>query len=272
MGQSPRNLLPDGRVLLAAANLRDLGGLPTTDGRTVRTGRLFRGGYLCDLDGPSLATVESVGLRTIVDLRRPDEIEQRPHPDLPGTEVVHVSVSADDNEFVVLANLMEHDPDAIPGPDLITEYFRNSVRTRLDRYRLVFDLATDPDRHPLLFNCTAGKDRTGFVGGVLLRLLGVPAEVAIDDYLLSNDLRRPWLQEREDIHRLRIAERLGVDPDDVPDDQMANSRAMMWCHAEYLEAAYATVNEEWGSWEAFRRDGLGIDDPRFDAFLDSMLA
>ena len=44
-------------------------------------------------------------------------------------------------------------------------------------------------------------------GGVLLRLLGVPAAVAIADYLLRNDLRRPWLQEREDIHRLRLAER-----------------------------------------------------------------
>ena len=105
-------------MLVAEANLRDLGDLPTTDGRTVRTGRLFRSGYLCDLQGSALATVEGLGLRTIIDLRRPDEIRNRPHPDFDGTEVVHVSVSADDNEFAVLANRMEVDPSAIPGPKL----------------------------------------------------------------------------------------------------------------------------------------------------------
>ncbi len=271
MGTPPLPVLPDHRVLMAEANLRDLGGLPTSDGRTVRTGRLFRSGYLCDLDGPSLATVEGLGLRTIVDLRRPDEAEQRPHPDLDGTEVVHISVSADDNEFAVLANLVEFDPEAIPGPTLIADYFRNSVRTRLDRYREVFDLATDPDRHPLLFNCTAGKDRTGFVGGILLRLLGVAEDLAIADYLLSNDIRRPWLQEREDRHRQVIADRLGVESDDVPDEQLVNTRAMMWCHADYLTASFATVVDDWGTWEAFRRDGLGIDDARIDAFHNSML-
>ena len=264
--------LADHRVLVVEANLRDLGGLPTADGRTVRTGRLFRSGHLCDLDGPALATVEGLGLRTIIDLRRPDETRNRPHPDLDGTEVVHVSVSADDNEFAVLANRMVSDPAAIPGPELVADYFRNSVRTRLDKYRQVFDLATDPDRHPLLFNCTAGKDRTGFVGGMLLRLLGVAEDLAIADYLLSNDVRRPWLQEREDQHRQVIADRLGIESDDVPDERLVNTRAIMWCHADYLTAAFTTVVDDWGTWEAFRRSGLGIDDARMGAFHDAMLA
>jgi protein-tyrosine phosphatase len=272
MNRPPPFDLPDHRVLVADANLRDLGGLPTADGRTVRTGRLFRSGYLCDLEGPDHAILEGLGLRTIVDLRRLDEAQQRPHPDLDGTEVVHVSVSTDDNEFAVLANRMATDPAAIPGPDLIADYFRNSVRTRLDRYRQVFDLATDPDRHPLLFNCTAGKDRTGFVGGILLRLLGVTEELTIADYLLSNEVRRPWLQVREDQHRRMIADRLGIEPGDVPDEHLVNTRAMLWCHADYLAASFATVEEDWGTWEAFRRDGLGLDDARIGAFRDAMLA
>ena len=264
--------LPEHRVLVAEANLRDLGDLPTTAGRTVRTGRLFRSGYLCDLQGSALATVEGLGLRTIIDLRRPDEIRNRPHPDFDGTEVVHVSVSADDNEFAVLANRMEVDPSAIPGPELIADYFRNTVRNRLDRYRTVFDLATDPDRHPLLFNCTAGKDRTGFVAGSLLRLLGVPEEVVITDYLLSNDVRRKWIQQREDQHRQLIADRLHVAPDEVGDEHMVNTRAILWCNAAYLAASFDTVEEFWGTWEAFRRDGLGLDDTRMDTFHDAMLA
>ena len=160
----------DPRVLVVAANLRDLGGLATTDGRAVRPGRLFRSGYLSDLEVSGRATVDALGLRTIVDLRRPTEVAARPHPDLPACEVVGISVSDDDNEFTVLANAMV-DPDAEPlGPDHITSYFRTLVTDRLDRYRPVFEVATDPDRLPLLFNCTAGKDRTGVVAAVLLRI------------------------------------------------------------------------------------------------------
>ena len=151
----------DPRVLVAAANLRDLGGLTTTEGLRVRTGLLFRAGYLCDLDGPDRDALDSLGIRTILDLRRPTEVAARPHPEMDGVEIVQTSVSSDDNEFAVLANAML-DPDSEPlGPDHIAAYFRGNVTDRLDRYRPVFEAATDPGRYPLLFNCTAGKDRTG---------------------------------------------------------------------------------------------------------------
>ena len=158
---------PDARIVVASSNLRDLGGLTTSDGHTVRTGQLFRSGHLCDLGDADRAIVRSLGLQTIVDLRRPAEADVKPHPDLPSVDVVGISVSSDDNEFAVVANAML-DPQAEPlGPDHITNYFRTLVTDHIDRYRPVFDLATDPDRQPLLFNCTAGKDRTGVVAAVL---------------------------------------------------------------------------------------------------------
>jgi len=261
----------DQRVLVGAANLRDLGGLATTDGRTVRPGRLFRSGHLCDLDGPDRATIDALGLRTIVDLRRPAEAETRPHPDLADCEVVGISVSSDDNEFAVVANAML-DPDATPlGPDHVTGYFRSLVSDRLDRYRPVFEVATDPDRHPLLFNCTAGKDRTGVVAAILLKMLGVDDDAVMADYLLSNEVRRTWIEDAEADHRRRIAARLGTTPDDVPDARLASSRALLWCHQEYLRAVLDTAGERWGSWDAFVADGLGLDDTRLTAFRAALL-
>jgi len=165
--------IDDPRVILTTANLRDLGGLPTSDGWTVRTGRLFRSGHLCDLDDAGLSVVGALGVRTIVDLRRPVEIAERPHPDVPGAELIHCQVSDDDNEFAVVANMLDDAEGTIDGPAAVEDYFRRNVDGRLDAYRPVFRLATDPARLPLLFNCTAGKDRTGFVAAVLLRLLGV---------------------------------------------------------------------------------------------------
>ena len=261
----------DPRVLVTAANLRDLGGLTTADGRRVRTGRLFRSGYLCDLAGPDRDVLDSLGIRTIIDLRRPAEVADRPHPEMDGVEVVQVSVSSDDNEFAVLANAML-DPDAEPlGPDHIASYFRGNVTDRLDRYRPVFEAATDPDRYPLLFNCTAGKDRTGFVAGVLLRLLGVDEPTVLDDYMLSNAVRRDWIAEREAEIRLRIAESLGVRPDEIPEARLEASRALLNCDRHFLKAAFDAVGDDWGSWEAFRRDALGISDDCFAAYRDALL-
>ncbi|MDP6061990.1 MAG: tyrosine-protein phosphatase, partial [Acidimicrobiales bacterium] len=140
-----------------------------------------------------------------------------------------------------------------------------------DAYRPVFHLVTDPDRLPLLFNCTAGKDRTGFVAGILLRLLGVDADTAMADYLLSNEVRRHWIIEREEQHRLVIAKRLGVGSSEVNDDQLTALRSLLWCQASFLEASFRAVTDTWGTWDAFRRNGLGIDDDRFGAFTEKLL-
>ena len=261
----------DPRVLVGAANLRDLGGLATTDGRTVCTGRLFRSGHLYDLEVPGRATIDALGLRTIVDLRRPTEVASRPHPDLPGCEVVGISVSDDDNEFAVVANAMI-DPDAKPlGPDHVTSYFRTLVTDRLDRYLPVFEVATDPNRLPLLFNCTAGKDRTGMVAAILLRILGVDDDTIMADYLLSNEVRRTWIKNAEIDYRRRIAERLGTSPDKVPENRMASLWALLYCRQEYLEAVFETAVDLWGTWTSFVGEGLGLTDDRVAAFRTALL-
>ncbi len=261
----------DTRVILAAANLRDLGGIRIADGRRVRSGLLFRAGHLSDLNEADVSTVAGLGLRTVVDLRRPSEIESRPHPELSVTDVLHCQVSSDDNEFAVVANLLGDMTHQVDGPGMVEDYFRRNLTDRLDAYRPVFHLVTDPDRLPLLFNCTAGKDRTGFVAGILLRLLGVDADTAMADYLLSNEVRRHWIIEREEQHRLVIAKRLGVGSSEVNDDQLTALRSLLWCQASFLEASFRAVTDTWGTWDAFRRNGLGIDDDRFGAFTEKLL-
>ena len=262
---------PDARIVVASSNLRDLGGLTTSDGHTVRTGQLFRSGHLCDLGDADRAIVRSLGLQTIVDLRRPAEADVKPHPDLPSVDVVGISVSSDDNEFAVVANAML-DPRAEPlGPDHITNYFRTLVTDHIDRYRPVFDLATDPDRQPLLFNCTAGKDRTGVVAAVLLRILGVDDDLVMADYLLSNEVRRAWIQAAGIDHRQRIAHHLGIAPEEVPEERMALSRALLYCREDYLRAVLDTAEVRWGSWDGFVADGLCLDEARLAAFRTSLL-
>ena len=286
----------DPRVLIASANLRDLGGLATIDGRRVRTGRLFRSGHLSELDGVEAAILGGLGLRTIIDLRRPSEVADFPTPDLDGVDRLWMSVSPEDSEFAVAANLLfgeqpkrvdtaedsglamatnllfGNQPEQVDIATLLQDYFRNTVTNRLDGYRPVFEAATDPDRQPLLFHCMGGKDRTGFVAGVLLRLLGVGQEEVMADYLLTNEILGDRMARRADQARQRIAQRSGVEPDQVDERHLEGVRAMLYTRPSFLQASFDAVTDKFGTWETFRRDGLGIDDARLSAFLDAVVA
>ena len=286
----------DPRVLIASANLRDLGGLATIDGQRVRTGRLFRSGHLSELDGVEAAILGGLGLRTIIDLRRPSEVADFPTPDLDGVDRLWMSVSPEDSEFAVAANLLfgeqpkrvdtaedsgfavatnllfGNQPEQVDIATMLEGYFRNTVTNRLDGYRPVFEAATDPDRQPLLFHCMGGKDRTGFVAGVLLRLLGVGQEEVMADYLLTNEILGDRMARRADQARQRIAQQSGVEPDQVDERHLEGVRAMLYTRPSFLQASFDAVTDKFGTWETFRRDGLGIDDARFSAFLDAVVA
>ena len=263
----------DPRVLIASANLRDLGGLATIDGQRIRTGRLFRSGHLSELDGAEAAILGGLGLRTIIDLRRPSEVADFPTPDLDGVDRLWMSVSPEDSEFAVAANLLfGEQPEQVDIAKMLEGYFRNTVTNRLDGYRPVFEAATDPDRQPLLFHCMGGKDRTGFVAGVLLRLLRVGQEEVMADYLLTNEILGDRMARRADQARQRIAQQSGVEPDQVDEHHLEGVRAMLYTRPSFLQASFDAVTDKFGTWETFRRDGLGIDDARFSAFLDAVVA
>jgi len=289
-------VVADPRVLIASANLRDLGGLATIDGQRVRAGRLFRSGHLSELDRAEAAILGGLGLRTIIDLRRPSEVADFPTPDLDGVDHLWMSVSPEDSEFAVAANLLfgeqpervdtaedsgfavaanllfGNQPEQVDIATMLEGYFRNTVTNRLDGYRPVFEAATDPDRQPLLFHCMGGKDRTGFVAGVLLRLLGVGQEEVMADYLLTNEILGDRMARRADQARQRIAQRSGVEPDQVDERHLEGIRAMLYTRPSFLQASFDAVTDKFGTWETFRRDGLGIDDARFSAFLDAVVA
>lgn len=263
--------MTDGRVRIPSMNLRELGGYETVDGGRVARGVLWRGGHMADLDAEELATLTAVGLATVVDLRRPSEIELRPTPPIDGASTVHVSVSDEDNEFAVVINRL-HDPEvAATAGDRGRAYYRDIVANRLDRYRPVFATLLDPGRWPALFHCTAGKDRTGFVAATLLHLAGVPAETVMADYLLTNEVRGQDLAGRLEIIRAERAVARGLQPEAVSDAEMDAIRTLMFVEASYLEAVEDEVASRYGSWETMARDGLGVDAATLGAFREAVL-
>ena len=166
--------------LRGADNVRDLGGLPTRDGRRTREGRLIRSASvqgLTELDIDWL--VERIGLRLIVDLRLPKEAGS------PARGSLAERVGAYTNLPLRTADMGSADVilDAVEI-DLLTHYIGFLEGSGPDIVTAVRLLA-DPANQPALFHCTAGKDRTGVLAAILLDAVGVEEEAIVADYALS---------------------------------------------------------------------------------------
>ena len=160
-------------------NFRDLGGYRTADGGTVAWHRLYRSDDLGRLGDADLDHFASLGIRTVVDLRRPNEVADLGRiPELDGVTYRHVH--------------MAHPP----WPS--HRFTDNAERTAfvIERYREMSEaggaaigealrLIADADTAPLVVHCIAGKDRTGIVSALTLSLLGVDDDTIADDYTLS---------------------------------------------------------------------------------------
>ena len=259
------------RILIPKANLRDIGGIQACDGNKVQTGHIYRSGHLSDLTELDLEFLRSLQLKTIIDLRRPKETQERPHPFLQGCSINEISVSSSDNEFAVVAGSLNNPDIAKQASGMIDKYFGGIVTDRLHLYRPVFELAVNPNNYPLLFNCTAGKDRTGFVAAILLGLLGVSEDEVVEDFLLSNEVRKNQIESHLDSYRKSLAEQQDCLESEIEDHLLDPLRALVMTKPSYMQSVFSAIKSEWGSWEIFRRDGLKISDSDFHNFQNFMI-
>ena len=152
-------------------NVRDLGGLPTVDGGTTRFGRVFRSAspeWATDAD---VERALALGLTSFVGLRR-----ERPGPDWR-----HRTEGVRYQQVNLLGGLKG--PRIGSAPELLRALLDQGRSEIAAAIRTIVDLGSDG---PVVFHCHTGKDRTGIVAVLLLKLAGVPHEDIVDDFLASN--------------------------------------------------------------------------------------
>ncbi len=259
------------RVHLPDTNLRELGGYRTADGRRVKEGVLFRGGRMNELDESAHATYRRLGLHTIIDLRRPDEVEDAPTPTFGNETNLHLSVSHGDNTFAEAAARIDEPEAATRMVDMAAEYYSNLVRNSIPVFVPVFDAILDARGEPLLFHCTAGKDRTGFVAAALLSWLEVDQQTVMADYMYTAVVRAAALDERVEFHRRRLATERGIPESDVPDGPLQAMRALMSVDEKLLQTSIDAIEELYGDWHGLRREALGISDDRLGVWAEQVL-
>ncbi len=177
-------------VLEGARNCRDVGGYPAASGRRVRTGALFRSDRLSALTDDDLSELGSRGIRTVVDFRAGPEIERDRSRLWPGV-TSHISLPVGDTvdgDISLVDQIFEGRLRSVSEGDM-AELYLKMISTYGERFAQFVTIAADVDYLPMLFHCTAGKDRSGIASALLLEALGVNREVVLDDYCLSNELR-----------------------------------------------------------------------------------
>ncbi|MFD6229925.1 tyrosine-protein phosphatase [Streptomyces sp. NPDC060232] len=249
------------------ANLRDLGGTPLSGARTVRPGLVLRSGQLDRLDLDADPVVAALDVRTVIDFRT--DAERADHPDrIPaGARLLVGDVLADQLRgagrkpaAVQLKDLLA-DPvvaeERLGGgrtQALFADTYRAFVRSGSAQaaYRMLLTEAADPQAGPLLFHCTAGKDRTGWGATVILSLLGADDDTLMAEYLSVNPAVKQAFAPM--IEGFTAA---GGNPD--------IALALIGVFPSYLEAALDEVETRYGSMEKYVREGLGVPDETVEA-------
>jgi len=200
-------------------NVRDLGGHVGEDGRTTRFGAVVRADSVRHLTEAGWDSIVDYGVRTIVDLRRHDELERDPPLDAP-VEIVHVPI--DDGYYEELQNVWRQ--EAGDESSIYDTYVR-MLELLAPNFARAIETIADAPEGAVVVHCFAGKDRTGLTCAMLLRLAGVSVDDIADDYGLSADNIRaiidPWADAARDETERKLRLRIGSSPPQVMRDVLA---------------------------------------------------
>lgn len=236
--------------LEGVVNMRDVGGLPTADGRRVQPRRLIRSDNLQDLTATDVATLTGpVGVTDVIDLRTHHEIEASGDGPLRAAGVSHHHYSFYDSAGVslqeVLAARSAFEAEKVRDAAYWSAHYRGYLTRRPDSASEALRRVAEAPGAAIV-HCAAGKDRTGTVVALALAVAGVPNEEIVTDYLLT--------AERIELIIDRLA---GVDfysaVGERPIAEQTPAR-------EAMEGLLATIDEQGGAREWLRAQGWGEDD------------
>lgn len=234
-------------------NFRDLGGLKTDCGKTVRRGRLLRAALPVGLTESDIAALRALDLRVIFDLRTLGEVAALPADEIAGVTYTHIDImgensshSADPRFWMELFH---------KNPLGVEEEFAKTYRefatspTALAGYSAFLKACAARENGAVLFHCAAGKDRTGFAAAIILKILNVPEEEIFADYMKT----RAYQEQVNDFYVARAKKR------GFSDEQIKSMGEIFGVKESYLQAAYAAAEDAFGSFENYLAHGLGLD-------------
>ena len=222
-------------------NTRELGGYPVLAGgqqKIIKKGLIYRSGSPEYATVEDIKTLETLGIKTIVDFR--SEGEKTAFFNLTSLEKkAALPIDAGNLMGLVFRSGDWHPRGNSGGPESeMLSLYALMPEEAISPYRELFKLLADPANNPILMHCSAGKDRTGLASALILHILGASKETIMEDYLYSNENLCPyWEQFSKD------------KPNLIPYYTVTE---------KYINAAFAVIEKKWGM-DAYLTKVLGAD-------------
>ncbi|KZK91322.1 Tyrosine-protein phosphatase precursor [Pseudovibrio sp. Ad46] len=243
------------------------------NGPALKPQTVFRSDQLDNLTKADQEKLSALGIETIVDLRAPDELEKHPNKHISTVDFnINLPIGSDPAD---VKKIMPLDVASQIGPlwfsgkfdeidQLLKDHNVDLYNTRIDRYKdfarkftpqisRFMHVLLEEQNYPLVFHCAGGKDRTGYVAAVLMLSLGFSEEDVMRDYLTTN------LYTYDELSKL-VA------------DGPHSLRPAFGAHKEQITAALQAVKEDYGSFDTYRREALGISDEELAHIKKNLLA
>ncbi|WP_392888268.1 tyrosine-protein phosphatase [Eubacterium limosum] len=240
-------------------NIRDIGGYTGLDGRKTKWRKVIRSEELAHLSDKDVEYFEELGLKHVFDFR--DAPKAKALPDkLPST--------ADYKNIPVLKNIpFSHNEINFTAPDGIDQFMRKiygyQVENAAPLYAEILKVMTDPGEYPILYHCTNGKDRTGFMTALILLICGVPEETIISDYSLTNLTFDEAFEILGTIMADEMNEAKGISKDQLKD--------FFGVKPEWLKIQLNYIKENYENVDAYLLDKTDLTKEDLDKIRENML-
>ncbi|MFY9326966.1 MAG: tyrosine-protein phosphatase [Georgfuchsia sp.] len=252
--------------LEGAPNFRDLGGYPTVDGRKVRRGRVFRSDGLHALSERDFDYLSHLGLRLVCDLRSEYERKRQPtvwpRQFVPQTVLMEVNADLRANHSG-LFEILHQDPSRRGAEAMMSSVYRMAPGILAQYVSTLFSALVDEHQMPLVFHCSAGKDRTGILSAIILLALGVSREAVFEDYLKTTR----YQNRSKLLHH--VGQLLGpIYAPAKPPQEVA--LALVGVDSRYLEEALAVMGERNGRIDDYLQSA-GVTQAQIEMMRDRLL-
>ncbi|WP_262693935.1 tyrosine-protein phosphatase [Kordiimonas aquimaris] len=240
-------------------NFRDMGGYTSHDGRPIKWGQLYRSGHFAEMQDDAVSLVAKRNISSVIDFRSPSELERQPAIWPAAWQPNYHSTPIGGNAAAWVRELYERLATApFPATELREQFilaFETIPIANADGIKKLFDVLIDEhDDKAALFHCTAGKDRTGIAGGLIMTALNIDEDQIFEDFMLTNDAVD--LEATTTHYAKLMSEKAGrvIAAKDV--------HPLVGVEPDFLRAALAIISKEYGSVDQYLTNAMGLTPER----------
>ena len=231
-------------------NFRDVSSIINLSGQYLKSGMLFRSGTLSEATKNDILYMKRLTIRSIADFRGSDETSSKPDKFPANLSYFHFPIEpGGKNAEKTIRQYVKGKVDFN-----LVEFMEEISKDFVLRYtptfrRWIHEILLKEQFYPHVFHCNAGKDRTGFASALILKIIGVPEQVIIQDYLASNKYFEPARKRIE--RKIRFYTFFRKKGDEI--------LPLLEVRKQYLATAFFTIDQEWGSFDLYVKASNGLN-------------